>query len=539
MRTAYGGLGAGFGQAHVAPAEMAGPPECRAKEDDVVRRLEILDARLVEAFDSLERAEQGRATTHALLALVSGLGTMPGRKAVVLFSEGIAVPAEVEAGLRAVVAAANRAGVSVYTVDTGGLRAISAGDETRRTIDSLRSRLMLDTMADNPSVRGATNQQQATMGLSLLERNEDALRLAPTSGLGQLADQTGGFLIRDTNDLLTGLGEIDEEQHAYYLLSYTPSNPRYDGRFRTISMKVKRPHGRLQARKGYFALSADLPTPALEHEAPALAVLAAGGPLPTKVPLRLSTLQFPEEPALTLVPVVIDVPAGSFHFARDREAGTFRQDFTIVALLKDARGQVVFKASQRYPRSGSLASLPGARQDTVRFYREARLAPGAYRLEAVARDGLSGAMGGAVSSFEIRAGAEGRLRASSLLLVSRAEAWAESRPAPEPLRYGGVVLHPNLGEPMRRNPDGTLTFFVTAWPAAERPGVEAQVEVFRGGLSVGKAPLAHLQPDADGRIRLASSLPLGGFAPGNYELRVTLTDGRNAETRTAAVPIAP
>jgi hypothetical protein len=125
------------------------------------------------------------------------------------------------------------------------------------------------------------------------------------------------------------------------------------------------------------------------------------------------------------------------------------------------------------------------------------------------------------------------------MVVSRAEPLSEERPAPEPLRYGSVVLHPNLGEPIRRHADGTLTFFVTAWPASERPEVEAQIEVSRGGRTVAQAPLRQLVPDPDGRIRLASSLPLAGFAPGDYELKVTLTDGQTAETRTAAVPIAP
>jgi hypothetical protein len=45
------------------------------------------------------------------------------------------------------------------------------------------------------------------------------------------------------------------------------------------------------------------------------------------------------------------------------------------------------------------------------------------------------------------------------------------------------------------------------------------------------------QPAADGRIQLASSLPLSSLPPGAYELRVTLSDGQDAETRTVPVPI--
>jgi hypothetical protein len=90
-----------------------------------------------------------------------------------------------------------------------------------------------------------------------------------------------------------------------------------------------------------------------------------------------------------------------------------------------------------------------------------------------------------------------------------------------------------------REPGKDLAFFVTAWPALERPGVNAQVEVVRDGHRVAATPPAHLRPDAEGRIQLASSLPLDSLAPGAYELRITLSDGRDTETRTTAFPVTP
>jgi VWFA-related protein len=520
IRNAYAGLSTGIGQAHVAAAELSGVPECRNAEDELIRHLEILDSRLLEAFESLERDEQGFAVLHALLALVGGLEPVPGRKAVVLFSEGLAIPAGVDSAFRSVVAAANRANVSIYTVDAGGLRTTSAADETRRTIDSLQGRLQPEN--SNPVARGSITTLQPMSGLALLERNEDTLRFAPGSGLGRLADQTGGFLLRDTNDLSTGLAEMDEELGAYYALSYAPKNQAYDGRFRAISVKLKRPQGRLQARKGYLAVkTAALPVPALEYEAPALARLDVG-PLPTAVPLRLRGLQFPEEPPFSRVPIVVEVPARG------------RQDLAVVVLVRDATRRVVAKMSQRYPPAGARAEA-----GPVLFYRETRLPPGTYSLEAIAYDLRTGAAGAVTSVLDVPAVASGRLRASSLMIVGRAEKLGPDGGGAKPLQYGGVLLYPNLGQPLKREPGQALTFFVTAWPALERPGIEARVEVMRDGQRVGATRATQLRPDTDGRIQLASSLPLEGFAPGAYELRVTLSDGRDAETRSAAVPIAP
>jgi len=115
----------------------------------------------------------------------------------------------------------------------------------------------------------------------------------------------------------------------------------------------------------------------------------------------------------------------------------------------------------------------------------------------------------------------------------------EAGTAPRPLRYGEVLLHPNLGQAVRREVSPTMTFFVTAWPASERPTIEARLDVVRDGRTVSATRSTSLRPDAEGRIQLASSLPLERFAPGAYELRLTLSDGRDEEVRTAAVPIAP
>ena len=56
--------------------------------------------------------------------------------------------------------------------------------------------------------------------------------------------------------------------------TYTPKNSDYDGKFRQISVKVKRSGVDVQARKGYYAVSARYDTPVMAFEAPALALLS-------------------------------------------------------------------------------------------------------------------------------------------------------------------------------------------------------------------------------------------------------------------------
>jgi VWFA-related protein len=96
-----------------------------------------LEAGILEASEALERDQQGLATVNSILALVNGLKTAPGRKAIVFFSEGLVLPPRVVETLRTVVAEANRGGVTFYAADAAGLRTVSSASETRRDLASI------------------------------------------------------------------------------------------------------------------------------------------------------------------------------------------------------------------------------------------------------------------------------------------------------------------------------------------------------------------------------------------------------------------
>jgi len=71
-----------------------------------------------------------------------------------------------------------------------------------------------------------------------------------------VASDSGGFTVRNTNDLSGGIQKIANETQAYYLLGYIPSNTTRDGRFRKIQVKLANGKGlQVRARKGYYAPS--------------------------------------------------------------------------------------------------------------------------------------------------------------------------------------------------------------------------------------------------------------------------------------------
>ena len=72
----------------------------------------------------------------------------------------------------------------------------------------------------------------------------------------RLAKDTGGRVINVGNNgkkLQEAFDQIQEELRTQYLASYTSTNPKIDGTFRTLNISCQ-PGQKIQARKGYYAI---------------------------------------------------------------------------------------------------------------------------------------------------------------------------------------------------------------------------------------------------------------------------------------------
>jgi VWFA-related protein len=73
----------------------------------------------------------------------------------------------------------------------------------------------------------------------------------------KLASETGGRVINVGNNgkkLEEAFNQIQDELRTQYLVSYTPSNLKLDGSYRTLSMSCGK-DTKVQARKGYYAMA--------------------------------------------------------------------------------------------------------------------------------------------------------------------------------------------------------------------------------------------------------------------------------------------
>jgi VWFA-related protein len=462
--------------------------------------------------EMLEHDQQGYAITDALLAIATGLGHAPGRKSVMFFAEGVAIPDNVLPRFRDVVTTANRANVSVYTIDAAGLRVHSKEAETGRAVRGVGAASM------SIGRDGSSGNH-----LGLMEVNEDTLRRSPRVSLTLLAEQTGGFLVENTNDLGKAAERIQRDRSSYYLLTYVPKNTNFDGKWRNVTVKVPARKVTVRARSGYLAVRSAGALPLKSYEGPALAALERI-PLPAELSVRGGAFVFPQPDAANPRMVVLVATDGdALAVATDRSKASAHTDFTILARLKDATGEVVRKGSQQYRLSADM-------RGEVLFFRSPALPAGSYTLEYVVHDALGQRAGAGTAPVIVQEKRAGQPQVSSLLIVRRTERVpATERDANNPLYYGDLLLYPNLGEPISKRQTPTLTFAFNV--VAGSAPAHASLALQQGERTLGETALPLATADAQGRIWHVSQLPLTSLTPGEYTLLVTITAGADTETR--------
>jgi VWFA-related protein len=536
------GMSSSFGDSDgdvstTASAESSGRPVTELAAGTGANTAGGIDARFVKIYRNMERAfgemvrdRNGHIESAALTALVTGLADLPGRKTVVLFSEGVSIPAAAEAKFRAVVDSANRANVSIYAIDAKGLKVHSA---QRATARSLREIGEMDEEGGGPE------QREDLIGPKTLEleRNEFMLRKDPAASLGWLAKQTGGFLVDNTNDLASAFARIDADRRFHYLLTYTSTNTAMDGSYRRIAVKVKRRGVDVRARSGYVAVPALGAVPVLRFEANALSALAAT-PRPTQVPLRAAAFQFPEADGTTRVALYVKVPGSGVAYFVDDKQTAWQTHFTILARIVDAKGETVRKGSQPFRLSGPAGEVHVARQGDILFYRQPTLDPGDYTVDYALYDELSGQAGTGTLPITVPARDLDALAMSDIVLVDHAEAVPDDqKDARNPLFLGTTLIYPNLGLPVARSKRDSLVFFYTA-RASKRP-LTGRAELLEGGRIVASRALAVPAAGPDGLVQHANEMPLTDVGAGSYELRVSLSDTRGSITRSTSFALRP
>jgi VWFA-related protein len=446
-----------------------------------------------------------------LSAMVAQLAALPGRKTVVLFSPGM-INSEDPNLLEGVISRANDAQITFYAIQLSGADALGGDDGSIARIAAISAK------------QGRTNQSLGDMAQSSRQMDQvsDAVR---SRVLRALPDQTGGDLF-PPSDLEKSFQRVLEDVDAHYEVVYRSGSQKLDGSWRPIELKASRPGVRVQSRSGYFAVPARGSAAPAAFESAALRALTAE-PRPHSFDFRSTALRFRTEDAGSQCAVAFEVPAASLTGTPDPDRKTHRFHLSLLALVKDAGGQVIEKIGQEFPVEIPNERLAAARADTLTHTRPIKLAPGRYTLETAAVDREGKRASTNVLQMEVPARPKG-VGMSNVLLVRRVEPAGTQANNAEPLVFQDQRVIPLLATDLDVNAKPYVYFVVYPDTSnAEKPRI--QVEFLVGGQSLAKQ-MADLPPaDASGAIPMVVA---AATRPGECELRVTALQGSDSATES-------
>ncbi len=466
----------------------------------------------------------GMRGTDQIITMIDGLASLPGRKSVLLLSTGLITTGEAER-FAGIVSKAAQAGLTIYTLDARGLDKSStaqAGEmQLSRAASVARSQASVGGSLD--SMRQRSRQMD---DVEAAVRTSDVL-----ASLRALSESTGGFLIANTNDYRKPFQRIVEDLGTRYEAVYRPVSSKYDGRLRTITVKPSRADLSIESRTGYFAMP-EFGRPPAPFETAALAILSAQ-PQVRAFDFRAAAFHFRSDGNSSQNAIALEIPAADLSATPNPGRGTNRVHISLLALVKDAGGQVVDKFTVDAPYDIPDANLRAIRASSVTYTHPVRVPPGRYTVETAVIDREGRRSSTNTTEMEAtgpRKGAD----LSSIVLVERIEPAGANADPSDPLVFQGQRTVPMLGTKL--SADAKPNAYFVVYPDKSNPAKpQIQVEFVVGGQVLAKQGADLPDPDATGAIPMVVGV---ATRPGECELRITALQGNDAVARSVKYTVA-
>jgi VWFA-related protein len=504
--------------------------------DDLQAEQQAEQQAVTDSFQEFVDTSFTTGTLGATSFVVRNLRNFPGRKSVILLSDGFRINSktnndnttnQVLQSLENLVELANRSSVVIYSIDAKGLQPFMPGADTGRPA--------------------------ATAVSDALQTAQEALE-----GPRFLSEQTGGFTVVNTNDLNIGIDEALYDQQSYYLLGFDPEDEKFDQRRHSIKVKVNRPDLRVRSRSSFFGVSdSDRRPPTLAtsvappNAAPnspnargqqiLSALLAPMGA--RDLSLRMTPYFFNSSKEGPIVRALFHIDCSNLTF-KDGPDGQKRLDLDLAAFAFDEEGITADLAAHRLVLNFDEKRYREAKVSGLAYRADFQLKkPGAYQFRAVLRDGQSGRTG-SVSQFIRLPDLNKNGLALSGLVVTKPKTVAgatSNNPDADVVNASppGDLSHdlPNDLEAtpyVRKFPrSGFVQYGVAVYNAvADKktglPQITVQAEIYRDGKPVYRLTPRSLtfSPGVNPkRFDYVGRLQLKDFPTGDYLLHLIVTDG--------------
>jgi VWFA-related protein len=461
------------------------------------------------------------STLRVLRFIVDAMAEIPGRKSMVVFSdslpreeqdftegfsrlEGRDAPITVSADnrnfsflLNRIAEKAIRSSVVIYGIDAGGLQYTGL------------------TAADNIQ---ASSPQQLNQIINSTLSSRSMLIQQRREGADLIARQTGGFLVRNSNDFQ--LDRILEDQSGYYLLGYRPTDETFNRKFHRIKARVKKSGMTLRTRYGFFGVSEEdvdrakrTPT-----DKTTVALMSPFGAQDIPIDLRAF---FTNDKAGSLIRSLVFISAKDLTF-KDAPDGWHNADLQVRAIIFGNNGALVDQAT--FDRTIQLRAdiyEKALREGLMLQFDIPVKRPGAYQVRVAARDIPTSHIGAVGQFVEVPDLGNHRLALSGIVMDGEPDSSASAG-------------RESVNAAVRRFPLGSNVRFAcgiynaVADQSTHLPKVVLHVQLFREGKQALSSPI--MPVDASNQSDLARLIATGvlrlnpDLEPGNYFLQLIATD---------------
>jgi VWFA-related protein len=331
------------------------------------------------ALRSTLSAQQTRPVLAALAAIAEGLRPIPGKKTLVMFSQGFVASETLDWQVQSTIDIANRANVAIYIIDSSGL---TGGAPTSGAL-----------VSGSPlgGISGGLDMEQrrrAGAGESVFDITRQEGLNRQQDLLYRISEDTGGHFIKNTNDIAAGLERIDAEIRSRYTLAYRSTDPNFDGSFRKVKIEVHRPDTNVLARSGYYAIPPSQIVPFSPDDKKLLANFASMRAHPT-LPLSLELNSFRSREGFYIVPLSFEIPPAEVQF--DRKGDKQHLQLEVLGVVRvEGQDRILSRLGGNFDVSLTPLQYESILNEKIFYRQDMQLYAGNYTVDLIVIDRLSG-----------------------------------------------------------------------------------------------------------------------------------------------------
>lgn len=470
------------------------------------------------ALRSTLSTQQTRPVLAALAAISEGLRSIPGKKTLVMFSQGFIASETLDWQVQSTIDIANRANVAIYIIDSGGLTggaptsgALVSGSPLGAISGGLEMEQRRRSGAGE-SVFDITRQEG-------LNRQQDLLY--------RISEDTGGHFIKNTNDIAGGLERIDAEIRSRYTLAYRSTDANFDGSFRKVKIEVRRADTNVLARSGYYAIPPSQIVPMSPDDRKLLANFASMEANPT-LPLSVELNSFRSRDGFYVVPLSFEVDPRVVQF--DRKGDKQRLQLDVLGVVRaEGDDKILSRLGGNFDVALSPQQYESISHDKIFYRQDIQLYAGRYTVDLIVRDRLSGKVAAKQDKLELPID-DATFWTTGAVLSRHADQLKGPSRNGDVFTEGSVQIRPSPSREFHST-DNLIVFFQLYNAAVSRetgtPLVRVTVTLMKDGKSVTRPidyQLTETATDPIPHLTLAKYIKLTGLPAGKYSAVIESRD---------------